>query len=325
MGIQFGFVIGSRCVWIGRVCGRDVIDAHFANGQLTNYSQFVDRSNPIHLIRRKYRGYKNRALQWFCRRMVSLSIWQARRIIGKKRPLKILIDNSTLFHAVTHETAWVDVGTQLWGGRIPIRAGHAARVPVHSIHNDSRTYNEVQFLIGVAELERQGYIELYTSAELEAEKFRQPMGRFRGYGWFDYHLFGKAKIRRLDKLHIDLVPDPTAAQLARVNACTDPLFTSLVSVLGKKSNLDAFHVFTAERYSMDYFLHIDFPLADKIRQHEKKPPVNSMKCKVALPSMLGKQLKLLPIHTVIVSNFDSSWPVQTDAHLPSQQRQKRTK
>lgn len=138
-------------------------------------------TNPIHITRHWCRGYKDRAFNWFCGKLVSLSTWEARRIIGKKHPLKIMIDNSALFHAVTHETAWINVGTQIWGGQIPISAGHAARVPVHSIENDSRTYREVQFLIGVAELERQGYVELYTYSELEAEKFRQPVGRFRGY------------------------------------------------------------------------------------------------------------------------------------------------
>jgi hypothetical protein len=275
-------------------------------------------------VRNKYRTQKDRALNWFAKKMVSLSTWEARRIIGKKRQLKILIDNSTLFHSVTHETGWIDTGPVQWGPlTLERRGGYSARIPVHSADNDSRTYKEVQFLIGIAELERQGYVKLFTSAELEAEKFRQPMGRFRGYGYFDYGLFGKAKIENLDGFHLDLVPDPAAAQLARVAACTDPLYLQLVSILGEKSSLDAFHILTAEIFGMDYFLHIDFPLADKIRQHEKKTPVNTMKSKAILPSALGKLLKLMPIHSVVVSHFDSSWAVRADLHFPDQQRQKR--
>ena len=73
--------------------------------------------------------YMPRIADWIMRR-VAMS---AREQFGNEsQSVGVLIDSCVRTHAVTHEEAWIDTGTVLWGGVHPINTGYIARVPVHA-------------------------------------------------------------------------------------------------------------------------------------------------------------------------------------------------
>lgn len=45
-----------------------------------------------------------------------------------------------------------------------------------------------------------------------------------------------------------------------LSECADPLFRSLVGLLGEQNSLDAYHIFTAEMHGLNAFLHFDLKL-----------------------------------------------------------------
>lgn len=120
--------------------------------------------------------YMPRIADWVARS----STYQARAKIGKERPFRVLVDNTVLYHAVTHETAWVSTGETDWGPH-KIGTGYSARIPVYDEETDSREYRNVRFLPGIAQLCRDGFLALHSSAEMQDEQFRQPAGRYRGH------------------------------------------------------------------------------------------------------------------------------------------------
>lgn len=269
-------------------------------------------------LKRNYRSAQELALRRICRTLVSLSTYQAQRYIGKKAPLRILLDNSVLAHSVTHETAWISTGIKKWGPH-DIDTGYAARVPVHSPKNDSRTYQEVRYLAGIAHLAKIGRVQLFTSAELHAERLRQPIGRFSGYGWYDLGLFNSIRMDSVDGLHFDL-SDPKETQLRRIAACDAPLYRALLNLFGDENSLDAYHIYTAEQSGMFCFLHIDFRLAGRVNQDRKKEPLIDLKTKILTPSEFGKTIGLLPVDTNILSFEGKNFPVRPDLHWETQQR-----
>lgn len=107
---------------------------------------------------------------------------QARIRLRSLPPIRLLVDNSVLAHAVTHETAWISTGQSLWGGVHPVETGYSARVRVHALDDQTETYRNICYLPGIAHLAKLGLIELCRSTELNAETDHQPIGRFRGYG-----------------------------------------------------------------------------------------------------------------------------------------------
>ena len=129
--------------------------------------------------------------------LVALSAFQARSLLKREGPISLLVDNTVLAHGVTHETAWISTGPARWGPH-RFEGGYLARVPVHAADANSREYQNIGYLPGIAHLARQGHIIMKTSAELEAEKDRQPIGRFSGYGWFDFNIFQKVPIESID-------------------------------------------------------------------------------------------------------------------------------
>src|SRR5215216_1438969 len=55
---------------------------------------------------------------------------QARLALRKSGPLRLLVDDTVLGHAIIHETEWISTGTKLWGGQVPVETGYTARIPV---------------------------------------------------------------------------------------------------------------------------------------------------------------------------------------------------
>ena len=273
-------------------------------------------------LKHTYRKFKRAQRRWLSNSLLPLATFQARLSLKAGKPLALLIDSSVLGHAVIHETGWISTGTKKWGHH-DVDTGYMARIPVHAPDNDSRTYNEVQYLAPIAHLHRTSNIKLVSSAELFAEQFRQPMGRFRGYGWADYHAFKGIQFESVDGLHLDMTK-PLEAQRERLDSNTAPLFRELVTLLGEKSSQDAWHIYTAQKYGLFAFLHIDFSLAAKIHQHKNAPVIRNLKTRVLLPSQFAKLFHILPVKTNLLgSEEDGFFPMRNDLHMPDQRRRNR--
>src|ERR1044072_4701486 len=271
-------------------------------------------------LRQRFRAAFKRRLATSLLPMVTLP---ARLALRRGGPVLILVDNTILKDGITHETGWISTGPKLWGGKIEVPTGYMARIPVHSPQNAGRVYREVRYLPGIAHLTRTGHVTLRTSAELMAERFRQPHGRFAGYGWADFNVFQGISMENVDGVHIDL-NFSTEKQRRRIDSCLDPLFRAIVERLGPKSSQDAYHIFTAEKHGLFGFLHMDFRLANAIAQHANKPPFNSLKTRILLPSEFAKTIRLLPVDTNVLplADDDQFFSTRPDLHWAQQRRQR---
>jgi hypothetical protein len=126
------------------------------------------------------------------------------------------------------------------GREFDFDSGYMASIPVHSPDNDGRVYREVRYLASIAYLYRTSHIKLLTSAELFAEQFRQPVGRFQGYEWADYSVFKGMQFDSVDGFHMD-IQYPAEKQRQRIDSCTDPLFLQLRKALGEPRCLAHLH------------------------------------------------------------------------------------
>ncbi|WP_321389421.1 hypothetical protein [Emcibacter sp.] len=258
-------------------------------------------------------------LRWYGEYLLNRSIKNAQKFLEKNGPLKLLVDTNVWGKGISHETTWIDTGTKLWGGVHPIQTGYTARIPVHSPDNESRIYKEIRYLPGIALLAEKGLLKLCTYSEIEAEKFRQPVGRFLGYYCYDLNLFGRTRPENLDGVKI-YSGNAREEQLQYINTKNDEPFRSIVNLIGQKYSLDAHHIHTAELYEMDCFLNIDFKLGNSIKREIKKKPLSELKTKIVLPSELAAIIGLKPINTRVLSYKDSSFPIRSDLSRPKQER-----
>lgn len=259
--------------------------------------------------------YAPRAAKW----LVRLSTYEARKKIGPSGPCGILVDNTVLYHAITHETAWVSTGKATWGNQ-EIDTGYAARIPVHAADSQTREYRHVRYLSGIAQLARDGFLKLHTSAEIQDERFRQPAGRYQGYGYFDFDIFGDIEMRSIDGAVCPTIgPDylnlPSAAEQQSqrlLRARTDPHYAALVAQLGEKNSQDAWHIHTAEIHGLFCFLTMDFKLLRTIEAASRRDPVKSLRTLVLTPDDFGRRFGLKPIPPGILSYTDASFFVRAD-------------
>ena len=262
------------------------------------------------------------------RALVGASTIAAQGRLFKKAPLQVLVDNTILFHSITHETAWVSTGNTKWGPH-EIDTGYSARIPVRAADVESREYRNVRYLPGIAHLARIGKLSLMSSGELWTERFYQPSGRFNGYGYFDLDLFKDVEMPLVDKIP-DMqmgsswlgLPSVEDARDERLAQSTDPLFRSLVSQLGPTNSQDAWHIRTAEVSGMFCFLTMDFSLVKTLQARSTTDPVRSLKTKVMTPEQLGNYLWLAPVNPVLLSFEDANSPIRPDLHWPDSKRQK---
>jgi len=257
--------------------------------------------------------------------LVRTSTLSARRQLKASNPLKILVDNSVLGHSITHETTWVSTGEKMWGSE-RIDTGYQARVCVYPSDSESREYRNIQFIPGLISLFKQGYIEFYTSAELEIERWLNPAGRFQGYGYFDYNLFNELEIPSVDGCApIYIAPswiekeNPQEQRRQRLlsYANNDPNYASLLNVLGQKNSQDAWHVRTAEVHGLHCFLTMDFSLIDTLKSQRGATRIRELKTRIVTPEDLGRELKLIPIHPHILSYNNANSFVRSDIALPN--------
>lgn len=260
--------------------------------------------------------------------LVALTTYAAKRRLRRSRPITVLVDNSVLFHAVTHETAWISTGISKWGEH-EFETGYSARIPVRRKDRASREYESVQYLAGIVHLAKSGYLLLMTSGELEIERWKQPTGRFTGYGIFDHNVFSSTKFSRVDALPPVVIgpqwmnqPSLDAQQRRRLSHSDDPLYRGLVTQLGTNNSQDAWHIWTAETHGVFCFLTMDFKLCKTMESRCNQEPVRSLQTKVWTPQQLGRYLRLMPVDPTLLSYNDASFPVRADLHWPDNKRRR---
>ena len=260
--------------------------------------------------------------QFLARKIIPLSTFTSKLLLTKRNPLSVLIDSSTLGNAITHESFWIDTGDEMWGGQIPVSTGYLARVPVHAPTSENNIAREVRYLSGIAHLASTGYIKLYTSSELMTEIARQPMGRYTGYGLADHAAFRSSKFETVDgPPHISACS--IAEQEQRISKCDDPLHLAIRHHLGPKQSFDAFHIYTAAKYGIDVFLHIDMKLHRSILNLARRDLFKDIPTKVFLPSEFAAMIKLLPVPTNVTGLADNGlFALRSDLHPLNQQRNK---
>jgi hypothetical protein len=273
-----------------------------------------------HLCIKHVKHARMRALFGLGEFFVRLSTVRARKPLRALTCPPVLVDTSFFGHAVTHETALINTGTQLWGGVFPTGSGYMARIPVHDSQSAGRLYREICFIIPLAELANQGLVHLHTSAEILAEIHRQPYGRFTGYGRYDLCVIHWADAPSVDGTIIDLEDNPKQTQLDRVHGCSDPLYQELRSLFSPKQSLDVFHIYTASKHNIHFFVHIDFPLNEAIQQNKSKEAFRKLGVDVMLPSEFGKKFGLVPVPPVVISGRGSSFIVRPDLHWQENRR-----
>lgn len=249
----------------------------------------------------------------------------ARSALSPEAPLGVLIDNTVLDIAVTHEGKWI----------IHSRGGYVARVPVYGRKNISERHLQASYLTGIAHLGRLGSVRLHQSAELQEEQFRQPSGRYRGYGYADYSLFEGMKIESIDGWVFSTMgpswmnlPSQEEQQRTRLRRSDDALFHGLYALLkqqlGEKCSQDAWHIRTAERHGLFCFLTTDSSLLKACKSLAKKEPLRSLSTRVMTPQELGTHLGIKPVKPYLLSYNNADWFVRMDHTMPGERRRKRS-
>ncbi len=247
---------------------------------------------------------------------VKWSTRKSRTICSPSNPLTILINNEVFSNAVTHDSAWISTG-------------YSARVPVHDPMNDAHDYRDLKHLAGIAHLAKTGSLRLRTSAHLLAERYYQPSGRFRGYGYEDLNLLGRVELEPIDAwLPSELDGGQSSWPYTReslpehIERIGDDRYRQLRDCLGPKNSQDAWHIRTAEKYGAFCFLTMDYSLLKAIESQKGHAAIKSLATRVWTPRQLGNYLRLSEISPVLMSYHDGDAPVRRDIHMPNQERAK---
>lgn len=243
---------------------------------------------------------------------------------------RVLIDNTVLFHAISHETAWIDTGKSLWGGEIEIDTGYLGRIPVRADDDESDAGRSARYLPGIASLARRGHVLLVSSDELLDEQLTQPVGRYGGYGYFDYNMFNGIPFERIRDSKYSTSFDPLGPRnpslkeqrRKRISTKTDALYQDLVSVLGQKNSQDSWHIATAEKNDCYCFLTMDFRLIRNMRAQANNASIRSLRTRVMTPEAFGRKFAILPISPRLFSYHNASFPVAHTENWPDSKRQK---
>lgn len=266
-----------------------------------------------------------RLMPYIARIALDRATREARQTLGANTPLGVLVDNTILDVAVTHEGKWI----------LHSRGGYEARVPVYGRHNTTERHRQASYLTSIAHLAHIGSVRLYQSAELKDEQFRQPSGRYRGYGYSDYSLFQGLNIESVDGWVFPTmgpswmnIPSAQDQQRKRLRQSDDQLFVELYELLqqqlGKKCSQDAWHIRTAERHGLFCFLTTDQPLLKACKSLMKKEPLRSLATRIMTPEELGAHLNIRPVKPYLLSYNDADWFVRMDHTMPEERRRRRS-
>lgn len=129
-----------------------------------------------------------------------ISTYRTRKKLANSDLIRVLIDNSVLGHATTHETVGIsqEINWPPGGNSSEVTVMRRSPIDIERKYGE-KVYNSVRYLPGIAHLARCGLLQLLTSSELQSEQEYQPIGRFRGNkGWFDRWLFDGIEIPSID-------------------------------------------------------------------------------------------------------------------------------
>ncbi len=279
---------------------------------------------PIYRAKAKFLfHYLPPLVDWSVNKMNS----QARQKILAADARRILIDNTIHAHAVTHETARVHTGTQYFGPH-PFESFYTARIPVHDENDTSEETRSVRYLPAIATLARKRTLTLCTSSELEDEKWTNPIGRFKGYGMYDFSLLTDVEFERIiDPTYTMSIgyghPSLEVQRRKRLSEKTSDVYRSLVNVLGPKNSQDACHISVAEENDCYCFLTMDFKLLNNLNAQRGHRALNSLRTRIMSPEQFGLEFGLRPISPRLYSYHGASFPVEHEANWPNSKRQKR--
>lgn len=284
-------------------------------------------------FRRRWRANLNRfvyrGMPTVSRMLVTLSTFEARAKLKRTPGVRVLVDNTVLSHAITHETAWISTGAKQWGPHT-IDTGYSARIPVFSIEGKSEEHENIRYLPGIAMLAEQGHIEFFSSGELQIERLRQPGGRYSGYSYFDYNALAAVPIEDIDQGPPFVVSGSSSSgvsaddQRQRLNLINDSRYRQLVRLLGTKNSQDAWHIRTAEIHGLYCFLTMDFSLLRTLESQKGNELVRSLQTRVISPGDFGRHFRIKPVPTQIISYDGASFPVRPDLHWPDGKRRPRS-
>ena len=252
----------------------------------------------------------------------------AAKAFEHKGSASILLDSNIHSHAITHEDAWIDTETQLWGGKIPVATGYSARVSVYSASSKTPEYLDICYLTGIAFLARKGLIKLRTSSELLAEQDRHPPARFRSVTYSGMSLLDAIEVESVDGWNFDALLHGKAnlAQMQhdRLAQSGDQLFQKILKILGhEKHSQDAWHIATAEKHGCAAFLTMDYKLLRLLENRKRQISSLGLSTKVLTPRDFGSLMKMRPLPPHLFSYDRASFPVRSDLHLPGERRRTR--
>lgn len=288
----------------------------------------------FHALAQRMSGFRTNLAFRYMPKIAEWAVWaaSARAAPALKRiaPIRLLIDSNIHAHAVTHEDGWIDTGTKLWGGVHPVQTGYAARIPVHSADNDTREYRDICRLTVISTLARKGIFELYTSAELMAERTRHPPARFESISYSGLSLLDGLKIETIDGWSFDGFTtgganDKTLKELQRerLRQSGDPLYQAILEVLGHDNHSqDAWHLRTAQIHDLYGFLTMDYKLIRLAEQHRKKLRQIGLTTKILTPEQINSELGSGSVPPNLFSYDRASFPVRRDLHWPDQRRRR---
>lgn len=264
-------------------------------------------------------------MPWIADLTAGFATMAARRRLSNDEPLTLLVDSNIHTHAVTHNDAWIDTGTVLAGGKLPVSTGYAARVPVYSEQEKSREYEDICYLTGLTYLARKQYLSMFTSRELMAEQDRQPPTRFSPTGYADLSLLSRLDIQPIDDWSTDaIIHRPSRAgvslnqfQLNRVNSSRDETFRKIWKIFGNqpKMSLDAWHLRTAHTFSLSGILTMDYSLANTFAHNKIKLVTAGITANIWTPKSLGKELGISALKPNLFGYNDDGFPVRNDLYL----------
>jgi len=259
--------------------------------------------------------------------MLQAATYEARKKFNGNAPIGVLIDTCVLELAVTHETVWLQYPDY----------GAAKRVPVYTANNRSERHRQSSYLTVLRHLAQIGQLQFWSSRSLEAERKLNPPGMVKGYGMFDRSLFDGMEIPNIDgrlplvwgpeRLGVPSLEEQWRSEL--VGDPNEPTFAALWALMrptvGPKGNQDVWHLSTAERHGLDYFLTTDQRFLKAVSQLHHKEPLKSMHAKAVSPEGLGKILKLRPVAPIAFSYEDTNVFVSTEVVMPNEERRRRPK
>ncbi|MCO5163614.1 MAG: hypothetical protein M9939_21000 [Mesorhizobium sp.] len=275
-----------------------------------------------HRLRSWWETSKRRKEKWLAKTMIRLAALPGKIQLSGKPPIRVLVDNSVLRHGISHTNEWISTGTKLWG-EIPEDTGYLARVPVDYNEHNSGIYEiEVPYFAPLAHLASCGRMQMFTSVELQYERWRQ-----RGYS---PDLFGK---NVWDDVDIERLPDlprsrrnifltmafnskggsSKESQIDHLLATADSEFLDISKKLPRKHILDFYHLWTAKYHFCDMFLTTDLSFR---RVFENNISMNLRKnfepVRIVRPSELASQLHLhrVPHHFTTPIDSDSFYKLR---------------